>query len=136
MRSVEDPDFAKQNNRDPAASPRSPAHQAPERGLQRPSTANCRLQEGRRSAQGCAGASASSHHGTAPRYQTQGALKGLPIRITLAITWPQGVQGIENSLVEAAQVNGGVREWQEFQVQEAVTPLLSPSPIHPMTSSR
>jgi hypothetical protein len=26
------------------------------------------------------------------------------VKSTLAITWPQGVQGIENSLVEAAQV--------------------------------
>ena len=29
--------------------------------------------------------------------------------LTLAITWPQGALGEENSLGEAAQVNGGVR---------------------------
>jgi hypothetical protein len=32
---------------------------------------------------------------------------------TLAITWPLGVCSEENSFAEAAQVNGGVREWQE-----------------------
>ncbi len=42
--------------------------------------------------------------------------------LTLAITWPQGVRREEDSLAEAAQVNGGVREWQEYRVQEAVTP--------------
>jgi hypothetical protein len=31
---------------------------------------------------------------------------------TLAITWPQGILGEEDSQSEAAQVNGGVREWQ------------------------
>jgi hypothetical protein len=29
--------------------------------------------------------------------------------LTLAITWPQGVCGEEDSLAEAAQVHGGVR---------------------------
>jgi hypothetical protein len=32
--------------------------------------------------------------------------------LTLAITWPQGLCSEEDSLAEAAQVNGGVREWQ------------------------
>jgi hypothetical protein len=43
-------------------------------------------------------------------------------------TWPQVVLVAENSLAEPAQVNGGVREWQECQVQEEVTPAQSPSP--------
>jgi len=47
---------------------------------------------------------------------------------TLAITWPQGVLGEEASLAGAAQVNGGVREWQKRQVKQAVTPSQSPSP--------
>ena len=47
---------------------------------------------------------------------------------TLAITWPQDVIGEERNLVVAAQVNGGVREWQECQVREAATLALSPSP--------
>jgi hypothetical protein len=42
--------------------------------------------------------------------------------LTLAITWPQGVLGDEDSHAVAAQVHGGVREWQGRQVQEAVTP--------------
>jgi hypothetical protein len=37
------------------------------------------------------------HHSRAPRHRT------------LAITWPQGVCGEEDSLAEAAQVHGGVR---------------------------
>jgi hypothetical protein len=42
-------------------------------------------------------------------------------RITLAITWPQVVKAEVFCLAEAAQVNGGVREWQECQVQQEVT---------------
>jgi uncharacterized protein YfaP (DUF2135 family) len=49
-------------------------------------------------------------------------------RITLAITWPQGVINEEDTQTGAAQVNGGVREWQERQVQLVVTPSRSPSP--------
>jgi hypothetical protein len=45
----------------------------------------------------------------------------------LAITWPQGVINEEDTQAGAAQVNGGVREWQERQVQLAVTPSRSPS---------
>ena len=41
----------------------------------------------------------------------------------LAITWPQGVLGDEDSRAVAAEVHSGVREWQGRQVQEAVTPL-------------
>jgi len=48
--------------------------------------------------------------------------------LTLAITWPQGVINEEDTQAGAAQVNGGVREWQERQVQLAVTPSRSPSP--------
>jgi hypothetical protein len=33
------------------------------------------------------------------------------IRLTLAITWPQGVLGEEDTQTGAAQVNGGVRKW-------------------------
>lgn len=36
-------------------------------------------------------------------------LEDLRIGITLAITWPQGVLGEENSHAVAAQVNGDVR---------------------------
>ena len=43
-------------------------------------------------------------------------------RRTLAITWPQGVLGDDDSHAVAAQVHGGVREWQGRLVQEAVTP--------------
>jgi len=39
----------------------------------------------------------------------------------LAITWPQGVLGDEDSRAVAAEVHSGVREWQGRQVQEAVT---------------
>ena len=42
-------------------------------------------------------------------------------RLTLAITWPQAVIGEERNLAMAAQVNGDVREWQEYQAREAVT---------------
>ena len=49
---------------------------------------------------------------------------------TLAITWPQGVLDEEDSLAVAAQVHGDVREWQECQVQEVVTPSQLPSPLH------
>ena len=49
------------------------------------------------------------------------------VRIMLAITWPQGVLGEEDTQAGAAQVNGGVRDWQECQVQLAATPLRSPS---------
>ncbi len=49
---------------------------------------------------------------------------------TLAITWPQGAPHEEDSLAVAAQVHGGVREWQVCQVQEVVTPSQSPSPLH------
>jgi len=45
---------------------------------------------------------------------------GLILR-TLAITWPQVVKAEVFCLAEAAQVNGGVREWQECQVQGEVT---------------
>ena len=55
---------------------------------------------------------------------------------TLAITWPQGALAVEDSLKEAAQVYGGVREWQECQDQEAVTPLQSPSPLHQRKPAR
>jgi len=48
--------------------------------------------------------------------------------LTLAITWPQAVIGEERNLAVAAQVNGDVREWQEWQAQEALTPSQSPSP--------
>jgi hypothetical protein len=41
--------------------------------------------------------------------------------LTLAITWPQAVIGEERNLAMAAQVNGDVREWQEYQAREAVT---------------
>ena len=34
---------------------------------------------------------------------------------TLAITWPQGVLAEEDSLVEAARVNGGVRRMETKQ---------------------
>jgi hypothetical protein len=44
------------------------------------------------------------------------------IRLTLAITWPQGVLGDEDSHAVAAQVHGGAREWQGRQAQEAATP--------------
>jgi hypothetical protein len=47
---------------------------------------------------------------------------------TLAITWPQVVKAEVFCLAEAAQVNGGVREWQECQVQQEVTTAQSPSP--------
>jgi hypothetical protein len=50
-----------------------------------------------------------------------------PILLTLAITWPQGVLGEEDSQAGAAQVHGGVREWQERQAQLAATPSRSPS---------
>ena len=52
----------------------------------------------------------------------------LPILRTLAITWPQGVINEEDIQAGAAQVDGGVREWQERQVQLAVTPSRSLSP--------
>jgi hypothetical protein len=60
---------------------------------------------------------------------------GLPVQLTIAITWSQGVLGEEDGQAEAAQVNGGVREWQECRVQEAVTPLRSPSPLHLVKSA-
>jgi hypothetical protein len=41
----------------------------------------------------------------------------------------QGI-GISGMSLGLAQVNGGVREWQEYRVQEAVIPLQSPSPLH------
>jgi len=65
--SMEDPVFAKQNDRDSAARPLTDF--ATEKGLQSPSAASCRLRVGRRSAKGCAGASASFQLGTASRYQ-------------------------------------------------------------------
>jgi len=37
------------------------------------------------------------------------------VRLTLATTWPQSLFGVEDSHEVAAQVNGGVREWQECQ---------------------
>jgi hypothetical protein len=37
--------------------------------------------------------------------------------------------GVADSHEVAAQVNGGVREWQGCQTQEALTPLQSPSPL-------
>jgi len=49
-------------------------------------------------------------------------------KLTLAITRPQGVINEEDTQAGAAQVNGGVREWQERQVQLAVTSSRSPSP--------
>jgi len=49
-------------------------------------------------------------------------------RLTLAITWPQSVINEEDIQAGADQVNGGVREWHERQVQLAVTPSRSPSP--------
>jgi hypothetical protein len=50
------------------------------------------------------------------------------IFLTLAITWPQVVKAEVFCLAEAAQVNGGVREWQECQVQQEVRTAQSPSP--------
>jgi len=50
------------------------------------------------------------------------------VGLTLAITWPQVVKAEVFCLAEAAQVNGGVREWQECQVQQEVTTAQSPSP--------
>jgi hypothetical protein len=52
----------------------------------------------------------------------------LSVRLTLTITWPQVVKAEVFCLAEAAQVNGGVREWQECQVQQEVTTAQSPSP--------
>jgi hypothetical protein len=42
------------------------------------------------------------------------------LHLTPAITWPQGVIDEADSLAVAAQVHGGVREWQERQDQEVV----------------
>ena len=51
------------------------------------------------------------------------------IWLTLAITWPQSLFGVADSHEVAAQVNGGVTEWQECQAQEALTPSQSPSSL-------
>ena len=40
---------------------------------------------------------------------------GLCEQLTLAITWPQSLFVVAVSHEVAAQVNGGVREWQECQ---------------------
>jgi hypothetical protein len=40
-----------------------------------------------------------------------------PILRTLAITWPQNVLDAENSLAEAAQVNGGVIHYLQALTQ-------------------
>jgi hypothetical protein len=47
------------------------------------------------------------------RWQQQGNCPAAP---TLAITWSQDVIGEEDDLAVAAQVHGGVREWQECLV--------------------
>ena len=57
-------------------------------------------------------------------------LDAMGSQLTLAITWPQGVLGDEDSHAVAAQVHGGVREWKVCQVQEVVTPSQIPSPLH------
>jgi len=69
MGSVEDPDFAKQNDRDSASRPLIdiPTKLLKE-GFDVPPQQGCRLRDRRRSAQGCAGASASFQNGTSPRY--------------------------------------------------------------------
>ena len=85
------------------------------------------IRVGRRSAQGCAGASASFHHGTAPQYQTRLSLNGLLDTDSAGHHLVQAVIGEERNLVVAAQVNGDVREWQEYQVREAVILAQSPS---------
>jgi hypothetical protein len=53
-----------------------------------------------------------------------------------AITWPQVVLGEEDNHVEAAQVNGGVRDWQECPVQKEVTSSKPPSTLHLRKSAR
>jgi hypothetical protein len=59
-----------------------------------------------------------------------------PAPSNAAITWPQVVLGEEDNHVEAAQVNGGVREWQECPVQKEVTPSKTPSTLHLRKSAR
>jgi len=68
--SMENPNFAKQNDRNSAARPLAdiPTKLLKE-GFDVLSTASCRLREEKRSAQGCAGASASSNYSTMSQYQ-------------------------------------------------------------------
>lgn len=43
------------------------------------------------------------------------------MQLSLAITWPQVLLVEEDNHAEAAQVNGGVREWQEFRFKRGNT---------------
>jgi hypothetical protein len=57
-------------------------------------------------------------------------IEALLVGLTLGITLPQGVLNDEDRLAVEAQVNGDVRDWQEYQVQEGATRAQSPSPLH------
>ncbi len=78
VESVEDSDFAKQNDSDSAASPLAylPTKLL-KQGFNVSQRQRAAYQIGRRSSQGCAGASASIHYGTDSRYQMRLSLKGL-----------------------------------------------------------
>jgi hypothetical protein len=109
MGSVEDPDFAKQNDRDSAARPLADIPtKLLKQGLDVPPRQAAAYGTG---VDQLKGALVLPLHPSIvlPLSTIRGPwLTALWIRITLAITWPQGFLGEEYNVPTAAQVHGGV----------------------------
>ena len=109
MGSVEDPDFAKQNDRDSAARPLADIPtKLLKQGLDVPPRQAAAYGTG---VDQLKGALVLPLHPSIvlPLSTIRGPwLTALWIRITLAITWPQGFLGEKYNVTAAAQVHGGV----------------------------
>jgi len=110
MGSVEDPDFAKQNDRDSAARPLADIPtKLLKQGLDVPPRQAAAYGTG---VDQLKGALVLPLHPSIvlPLSTIRGPwLTALWIRITLAITWPQGLHATKENHLEAAQVHGIVR---------------------------
>ena len=109
MGSVKDPDFAKQNDRDSAARPLTDIPtKLLKQGFDVPprQTAACRSGEDQLKGSLVLPLHPSVVLPTGTRRDFRSGI--CRIRITLAITWPQGLFGVADSHEVAAQVNGGV----------------------------
>jgi hypothetical protein len=106
---VEDPDFAKQNDRDSAARPLTDIPtKLLKQGFNVPPRQAAAYGTGEDQLKGALVLPLHSRM-VLPRGTKCGfRLRACWIRITLAITWPQGFLGEEYNVTAAAQVHGGV----------------------------
>ena len=109
MGSVEDPDLAKQNNRDTAASPLAylPT-QLLKQGFDVPPRQAAAYRSGEDQLKGSLVLPLHSTMVLPPGTRGGHLSTVCWIRITLAITWPQEMLSEEEKLTAAAQVDGGV----------------------------